>query len=126
MLTPNVSLTDGTNLLSPWVGVSMKTDDTGSPRVAGINYMAAEFCTLDVQHCIGMGWSSTYATQAHITASPGTQLYGGYYPAGTYYLYYTYVVDWAGNAQYLMGSEFGGETDFSTLFPAGHTMTLTF
>lgn len=126
VLTPDVPLTDGTNLLSPWIGVSMTAVDTGSPRAAGVNYMAFEFCTLDLQHCFATGWSSTWASQARTVATPGVQLYGGSYPAGTYYLYYTYVVDWAGNAQYLTGSEFGGDTDFSTLFPAGHTMTLSF
>lgn len=106
------------------VGLQYTISDTGNPDASGPSTAAAQLCTLDLANCIYLSHSQTYAGLAKAVMKPTTQLYAGY-PAGTYYLYILYSTDWAGYAQYLTGADFGGETDFSVLFPNGHTITVT-
>jgi hypothetical protein len=120
ILTPNVS----TATAAAYAGLQFTVSDTGTPKPSGPYTSSAEFCTLDFANCFSMSLTQTYAGLAKVTMKPAAQLYAGY-PAGVYYLYTLYATDWAGNARYLTGADFGGETDFSTLFPTGHTISIT-
>ncbi|MGM9485831.1 hypothetical protein [Ideonella sp. YS5] len=120
VLTPHVDVKS----VAAYAGVQYAINDTGNPKASGPSYATAQFCTLDFANCIYLSHSLTYAGLAKATMRPTTQLYAGY-PAGTYYLYILYSTDWAGYTEYLTGADFGGETDFSALFPNGHTITVT-
>ena len=110
----------GTESVGPFVTAKLAVTDAGNTGVSGPAYSYAQYCTLDYSSCFGLAndyyyyASSPYGVTS-ATQTLGTQLYNGY-PTGEYHLYYIQVGDNAGNWTSLTSTEFGGETDFSTLF----------
>lgn len=110
----------GTESAGPFVTAKLAVTDAGNTGVSGPAYSYAQYCTLDYSNCFGLVndyyyyASSPYGVTS-ATQTLGTQLYNGY-PTGEYHLYYVQVGDNAGNWTLLTSTEFGGETDFSTLF----------
>jgi hypothetical protein len=119
VLTPEV--TQGTD--GAWAGVQVTSKDAGDPAPSGIWNLATDFCTLDGQWCMYITAQTSLYNQDRLVLQPAAKLIG--YPAGTYYLQSLSVEDFAHNLTFLTAKEFGGDTDFSTLFPAGHTIEIT-
>jgi hypothetical protein len=122
IFTPSVSLSGhaaGTTDQDPYVGCKLKLTDAGSTALSGLSQGYAYFCQLaDTSKCIYLS-GYTYATGlASASFSVGTQVSAsrGDVP-GNYELYYVHVDDHAGNGKSYTSSKFGGETDFSAIFP---------
>jgi hypothetical protein len=121
ILTPTVSLSataKGTTNQAPFVGVKVTAADTGSTAVAGMAGAAAAFCIAGNNPCLELWASPTGGSQATGTFVVGAQVSAvlGHVP-GEYQLYEVVLWDQAGNTRELVSKDYGGTTDFSTLFP---------
>lgn len=110
----------GTESSGPFVTAKLAVTDAGNTGVSGPAYSYAQYCTQDLVNCFGLGndyyyYATTPYGVTSATQTLGTQLYDGF-PTGEYHLYYVQLGDNAGNWISYTSSEFGGETDFSTLF----------
>jgi len=127
LLTPTLSLSShprGTTS-DPYLGARFSVADQGSPRASGLKSFYAVFCLLNMSYCVDISHLDTVYRHAAETVIAGTQVLPGNLVPGEYQLYYTYVNDHFGNYHHDISTLFGGDTDMSTLFPAGATITLT-
>jgi len=127
VLTPTLSLSShakGTNN-APYAAVTLSVADQGSPTASGIRSAGAYFCTPDTWYCLYTSADDSVYRHGSEDLKAFTQLPTWYLIPGDYQLYYAWVVDFHGNSTYYTSTFFGGETDMSTLFPAGSTITLT-
>lgn len=127
ILTPEVSLSvpaKGTENQPSAAKVLLNTSDTGTDAVSGPSNSWPSFCLRDHSVCIYFGsyGQSVYGIKkfAEVVANP----YLSDAPLGEYVLETVGVSDWAGNYRLYTSTEFGGETDFSTLFPFGTVLTI--
>jgi len=104
---------------APIAKADFKVRDTGS----GIQSVFADWCLANESFC--------FSTEAHdqvrcvlkATEHSGGSIAG--MPPGIYRLRDLIVFDQAGNRAFYQGADFGGGTDFSTLMPGGHAITIT-
>jgi hypothetical protein len=123
VLTPRMSVSavvKGTRS-SAYVVASFAASDAAGG--AGIYSVDATWCFADNSFCFGTSnWESSRG-QSKATLQTASSLGPSYLP-GEYILASVVVRDQAANYTYLFGTEFGGTTDFSTLMPQGHVITL--
>jgi hypothetical protein len=121
VVTPSLSasaLQKGTTL-PPTAVVDFAVSDVGS----GVMFVNAQFCLPDMSACLQTAASETVRGRLSETLRTGNTISG--LPPGTYLLNNLIVEDQAGFLTDYMGADFGGETDFSTLMPDGHSITIT-
>ena len=127
ILTPTVSLSafaPGTSSEPPYVQVKVNATDPGDTAVAGLKQVVLYFCKVAKPDVCIYPSASTYATaQGTMSFFAGTQVSAANGTVtGTYELAYVNIYDHADNATALVGTKFGGPTNFSTLFPSGTTI----
>lgn len=127
--TPVISLSSspkGTDLNYALVGVKLRSSDTGNTVVAGVKEVWANFCLPDESACFSvydvnntqkLKNYSFYAGNS-LCEEGNTDCIGQSVPVGEYWLRGVSISDHAGNHTYLESTQFGGATDFSTLFPS--------
>jgi hypothetical protein len=120
VVTPSVSASatlKGTTLPAYFaVDVTLRDDKSG------IGAVWANWCLADFSACIFS--NATEGVYGHVKSTLRMGGSAGVAP-GVYVLYSLGYTDQASNAATLIGTDFGGETDFSTLMPGGHTITIT-
>jgi hypothetical protein len=127
------TLTQGT-VSTPTLSVSGLQKGTSQPPIAAVDFTASDvgsgirhvesmWCLADSSACLFTTLAESVRGRQKDTLSLGTSIAGA--PPGTYLLEYVGVYDYAGNWTSYMGTDFGGDTDFSTLMPAGHSITVT-
>lgn len=120
ILTPQLSLSDTTpgSTRGRFAGVHVNVTDEGDTAISGVKWALGEFCLLDESACF---WTSGDDISNGTTSSLrlGGELYAGSgLVPGDYHLRTFQINDYGGNHLFLMGSEFGGPTDFSAYFPS--------
>lgn len=121
-------------VLTPDVSVSGHAKGTTQPPVAAADIVVADagsgtqvafatWCLSDQSYCITTQQQESARGVSKETLHTVTQIFPQY-PPGDYLLEYLAVIDFAGNDLELVGTDFGGSTDFSQYMPAGHTITL--
>jgi hypothetical protein len=121
--TPTVSVSShrrGTDTASPLFHTDFTVSDPGS----GVHWLSAVWCLADGSSCLSSSAGEAIRDVGHkilraIGSLPPTTL------PGTYLLQSMSVEDYAQNSTYLLGTEFGGTTDFGHLMPGGHAITVT-
>lgn len=109
---------------APWTGTILVGQDSGA-TISGIQYAYAWYCTLDRLSCFSLsGTASTLATAQPVSVGAYSSIQSWNAP-GEYHLDSVTLQDRAGNFSTFTSTEFGGTTDFSTLFTGGTTITLT-
>lgn len=120
--TPVVSATGhpkGTDTF-PIIGADFTITDSGS----GVDDSNATWCLADMSSCIGaVGEDSVRGEKHAVIGATGTQYSPP--PIGVYELYTWQAHDHAGNGTVHVSKDFGGDTDFSTYFPGGTSITIT-
>lgn len=115
--TPRVSLSTppkGVEFGGPLVGLSLVTADTGA---AGMNHAYVELCASSGS-CIYLNATTNGVLGVRqITLQPFTVADGVVDMPGVYELASVSLSDYAGNTRTYTSVLFGGDTDFSTLFP---------
>jgi len=121
VLTPTLSASavqKGTTL-APIARADFKLKDSGS----GFSVLVADWCLADESICFSTIRRETLRGELKETVHSGGSI-AGILP-GVYLLRFVSASDHAGNAVVYFGSDFSGETDFSTLMPEGHSITIT-
>jgi len=121
ILTPSVSVAGGNSVT---VGVKVVASDAGNPAPTGVQQAELFFCLLDGSNCFSMVQNDSVEGRASTTLMPAVGVASPGYAPGDYYLYYVHLTDWAGNQSFAVGTDFGGNVDFSKFMTAGHTITL--
>ncbi|MFL6627271.1 MAG: hypothetical protein ACJ8IK_12290 [Burkholderiaceae bacterium] len=121
ILTPSVSLAGGNSIT---VGAQVVATDAGNPAPTGVQLAELVFCSLADNNCFSMVQADSVEGRRSTTLMPAVGVAGPGYAPGDYLLYYVHLTDWAGNESFVVGTEFGGSTDFSRLMAAGHKITL--
>jgi len=121
ILTPSVSVAGGNSIT---VGVKVVASDAGNPAPTGVQQAELFFCLLDGSNCFSMMQNDSVEGRASTTLMPAVGVASPGYAPGDYYLYYVHLTDWAGNQSFAVGTDFGGNVDFSKFMTAGHTITL--
>jgi hypothetical protein len=119
ILTPSVSKSTppaGTNEGTPYAAVTVKTLDNGTTAISGVFGVGLNFCLADQSACFTVGAVTDVFRQAKWTASASGSLWSNL-PVGDYMLSWVTINDHARNERYYQSIAFGGETDFSTMFP---------
>lgn len=102
----------------PRLGISLDATDSGNSAIAGVLSSQAEFCMTDESNCLFLAAEDTgQPRRASISLRLGNYLDPDT-PVGDYHLRTVYLVDYAGNETKLVGTEFGGTTDFGAYFPS--------
>lgn len=130
ILTPTVSLSSilpGTTAEPPYVQIKVNAADTGNSALSGVRQVQLYFCKVAKPDVCIYPYGRTQATgQAAMSLYVGQQVSAAKGNlTGTYELKTIYIYDQAQNYTYLLGTLFGGTTDFSTMFPSGTKIKLT-
>lgn len=104
----------------PYLSALLNTTDTGNGAVSGTNAATLNFCLLDqFNNCVDQIYLQGAATRPGQASS--RIMIGGQPRAdqmtGRYVLQNVFLSDIAGNGVLFSGPQFGGQTDFSKLFP---------
>lgn len=124
--TPTISLSTAPNGTRPgtlpFASMQMLVSDTGDGAVSGMQYAAMMFCWYDTIVDCGANFTlegiTNHAGVRNATVTAGTQMQRQQAP-GHYVLVLATLQDNAGNTAQYISSLFGGDTDFSKLFPGG-------
>jgi hypothetical protein len=102
----------------------IKADFALSDDRSGVMQAAATWCLADMSACLYSFASESVHGQRKETLHMAGSLPSAQTP-GVYILHDLQAWDQAGNLVWMDSADFGGETDFSTLMPGGHTITVT-
>lgn len=127
ILTPTVTLSKNPPGMPYSFGDDLKVrltaqDAAGGAIVSGARTAYLYFCVLDAgscSHSLSLGATAGAWGDPHTTFTLGARLTPGSYATGTYTLYYLQLQDSAGNWAQYTDINYGGDTDFSTMFPGG-------
>lgn len=103
--------------------VNLDLTDAGDSALSGLDTANAEFCLADESQCFHVFSHREPPRRAAATVTLARHLELGYHQPGEYHLRSLGARDYAGNWLYLVGTAFGGTTDFSTTF-ASTTITI--
>jgi hypothetical protein len=101
----------------------IEADFTSADAGSGVQSVYSSWCLADASSCFGM--SAYDAVRGDLKKTLRPTAYASWIPPGDYLLQFLEVEDQAGNWTSYYGTDFGGDTDFSTLMPGGHTITVT-
>jgi hypothetical protein len=110
--TPPAGTTEGT----PYAAVVVKTLDNGTTAISGVFGVGLNFCLADQSACFTVGAVTDVFRQARWTTSASGSIWS-YLPVGDYMLSWVTISDHARNERYYQSIAFGGDTDFSAMFP---------
>lgn len=121
ILTPEVSaskIAKGTEDRASYARVQLNISDSGTDAISGPSYSSLSFCVRDKSTCF---YFASYGQPVYgakkFTEIANNNSFGDVAP-GEYLLETVGLSDWAGNYRQYTSTEFGGETDFSKLFPS--------
>lgn len=120
ILTPEVSASKpakGTANRASYARVQLNISDSGTDAISGPSYSSLSFCLPDKSVCFYFGsyGQPVYGTKKFSEVA-NNDSFADVAP-GEYLLESVGLSDWAGNYREYTSTEFGGETDFSKLFP---------
>lgn len=98
-----------------WVGMTIRAQDA-AVAASGVAEAFAWFCTLDRVSCFAFGTLNDIPGTGQPVSMRLFDSYLSGMPPAEYHLQAVYLYDRAGNASNFISTEFGGTTDFSTLF----------
>jgi hypothetical protein len=125
ILTPEVSLGGthpGTDA-APFVGIELRTTDSGDSAVAGVRSAELLFCVADRSRCLSLSAQMLAPGRSHSKLTLGRQVRSGQFLPGTFLLHSLRLDDHANNVSFYQSLDFGGTTDFGAFFQST-TLTL--